>query len=397
MGVTFTSKVADAVVGKVGRAPAKAATAATSAATTVAKAAWGPHRPLRNPFLSPPGVDLVHPGRPVHAGSSLAKAVVDCALYSGGKRLGGRVDLATAIEQASAHPDGFVWIGLLEPDQACLEQVAAQFALHPLAVEDAVMAHQRPKLDTYGDSLFVVLKTVRYVDRTEVIETGELMIFAGERFVVTVRHGVASELQTVRADLEGRPDLLRMGPVAVLYGVIDRVVDGYLPAADAVEQDVDEIQEQVFSTHRTQPTERIYKLKRELVEFRRALEPLRGATQTLAKGDLPLVDRDAATWFRDIDDHVQRAADHVRELDTLLDNALTANLAQVSMRQNDDMRKISAWVAICPFCTLIAGIYGMNFDNMPELRWHFGYPGALGLMAVLSLGLYRTFKRNHWL
>lgn len=366
------------------------------------KAAGAAARARRlRPWEPPPGrdapVDLVHRRRPQDGGSDLQHAVVDCAVYAGGRRQGGRIPLSHAVSAAAAHDDGFVWIGLYEPDAGCLQEVANAFSLHPLAVEDAVVAHQRPKLETYGDSVFMVLKTVRYVDHAEVIETGELMLFVGARFVVTVRHGQASDLGEVRAEVERRPDVLALGPLGVLYSVVDRVVDGYAPAADAVEEDVDEIQEQVFSPGRVQPTERIYKLKRELVEFRRAVEPLRSAVSGLAEGTVPGIDPGSATWFRDVKDHVERAAEHVMTMDELLDNALTANLAQVTLQQNDDMRRISAWVAIGAVCTVIAGIYGMNFEHMPELAWAYGYPYALALMGGLSLLLYRAFKRNHWL
>lgn len=343
-------------------------------------------------------MDLVHPHRPLHPGGTLAQSVVDCAIYSGGSRQGGKVSLQHALNAAAEHSDGFVWIGLHQPSSACLAQVAERFGLHPLAVEDAVVAHQRPKLEVYGeDALFVVFKTVRYVDYEEVIETGELMLFVGPRFVVSVRHGAGSALREVRAELERTPARLARGPVAVLYAVMDRVVDDYLPAAEAVEDDVDEIEEQVFAAGRSQPTERIYKLKRELVEFRRAVEPLREPALALAQGRVPGVQASSAEWFRDIHDHVERAADQVATMDGLLDSALAANLAQVTVQQNNDMRKISAWVAIFAVSTLVAGVYGMNFEHMPELEWQYGYGWALGLMVVISALLYRTFKRNDWL
>ncbi len=351
----------------------------------------------RRPHLRRVTVSLEHPGRRRHEGSALAEAVVDCAVYSGGRRQGGRVPLHEAVERASEHDDGFVWIGLFQPDAACLAQVAQEFDLHPLAVEDAVNAHQRPKLEVFGEALFVVLKTVRYVDSAEVIETGELMLFVGERYVVSVRHGAASDLGDVRADLEARPDALAHGPQAVLHAVLDRVVDGYLPAAEAVEDDVDEIELQVFSGDRHQPTERIYKLKREVLEFRRSVEPLEPVTERLTSGTVPRVGEQTTAWFRDVHDHVQRAGDMVGSLDELLDSALSASLAQVSAQQNDDMRKISAWVAIAGANTLVAGVYGMNFENMPELRWEYGYYAVLALMAVISVVLYRGFKANDWL
>ena len=361
-------------------------------------------RPLPS-RLSPAGgsarVDLVR--RPAarsseHAGQGLDRALVDCALYVGGRRRGGTLSLAEALAGTRSEPGGFIWIGLHQPDAASLQDVAEELGLHPLAVEDAVHAHQRPKLESYGDEqLFLVLKTVRYVDTEEVVETGELMVFVGPRYVVTVRHGQAAQLVGVREDLEARPDLLAIGPSAVLYAVVDRVVDGYAPAAAAVEEDIDEIEDQVFGAGRVQPTERIYKLKREVMDFRRAVEPLVPATSSLAGGSPACLDERTGPYFRDVHDHVVRAAEHVGAMGELLDNVLASNLAQVSMRQNEDMRRISAWVAIAAVSTLIAGIYGMNFDVMPELRWRFGYPFALGLMGVISWLLYRGFRRNHWL
>ncbi len=345
-------------------------------------------------------VDLVRraPRSSQHAGRTIDRALVDCALYVGGARRGAQLSLPDALAGARAETGGFVWIGLHEPDALSLQGVAEELGLHPLAVEDAVHAHQRPKLEQYGDDeLFLVLKTVRYVDADELVETGEVMVFVGEHYVVTVRHGEAAELAGVRADLEARPELLAIGPSAVLYAVVDRVVDGYAPAAFAVEEDVDEIEDQVFGTSRVQPTERIYKLKREVMEFRRAVEPLVPATAALQGGSITWLDERTAPYFRDVHDHVVRASEHVGAMSELLDSVLSSNLAQVSMRQNEDMRKISAWVAIAAVSTLIAGVYGMNFDVMPELRWRFGYPYALALMAVCSWLLHRGFRRNHWL
>ncbi len=342
-------------------------------------------------------VDLVHPRRALHRGKGLADAVVNCALYCRGSRRGGQLPLETALTSARALEDGFVWIGLHEPDSDSLQRVADEFGLHPLPVEDALHAHQRPKLEVYGDTLFLVLKTVHYLTDEELIETGELMLFVGPDFVVTVRHGSAGALQGVRADLEARPDLLAIGPAAVLYAVVDSVVDGYAPAAAALEEDVDEVENQVFSADSAQPTERIYKLKREVMEFRRAVEPLEPATTELAAGSVPGVDPRIADFFRDVHDHVVRAHEQVSSMNELLDSALSSNLAQVTMRQNADMRRISAYVAIAAVCTLVAGVYGMNFRQMPELSWAFGYPFALALMVGFSLLLYRGFKRNGWL
>jgi magnesium transporter len=312
-------------------------------------------------------------------------------------RKGGQLPLDTALDSAREVKDGFVWIGLHEPTHAEFEAVAAAFDLHPLAVEDAVHAHQRPKLEIYGDVAFTVLKTVRYVDPEEVVEVGELMLFTGLNFVITVRHGSASPLSDVRRSLEANPDLLAAGPAAVLYAVADRVVDGYGEAADGVRNDVGEIEMQVFSGDRAQPTERLYKLKREVLEFRRAVRPLADPLESIVTGHVRLFDPHARAYFRDVHDHVLRVADQIDEFDQLLSGALTANLAQIQVRQNEDMRRITAWAAIFAVNTLIAGIYGMNFIHMPELTWKFGYPIILSVMLGVSAVLYRGFKRSRWI
>jgi magnesium transporter len=324
-------------------------------------------------------------------------AIVDCALYQDGVRKGGQLPLETALDSAREVSDGFVWIGLYEPTHAEFEAVAAAFDLHPLAVEDAVHAHQRPKLEIYGDIAFLVLKTVRYVDPEEVIEVGELMLFTGSNFVITVRHGTASPLSDVRRNLEANPDLLAAGPAAVLYAVADRVVDGYGEAARGVSNDVSEIELQVFSGDRAQPTERLYKLEREVLEFRGAVRPLADPLDSIVNGDVRLFDPHARTYFRDVHDHVLRVADQIDEFNELLSGALTANLAQIQVRQNEDMRRITAWAAIFAVNTLIAGIYGMNFIHMPELSWKFGYPIILTIMLGVSAVLYRGFKRSRWI
>ncbi len=354
---------------------------------------------LASPVERGRGVQLEHPKRqPRHHGhQELHQALVDCALYCEGVRSPEQFGLEEAHRKAQETDSGFVWVGLHEPDEAAFEAVAKEFDLHPLAVEDAVHAHQRPKLETYGDSVFVVLKTVRYVDHTEVIETGEVMVFLGPSFLVTVRHGTAGALGDVRAMLESMPEVLTLGPVAVLWGVADAIVDGYLPAIEGVEADIDEVEDQVFSpVRRGTPTQRIYGLKREVLEFSRAVLPLAEATSRLAEGQVGLHPQ-ALPWFRDVHDHVLRAADMVQGLDDLLQSTMDANVAQVTLRQNEDMRKISAYAAILTLCTTIAGIYGMNFRHMPELGWTFGYPFALALMGGGSLLLYRAFRRNGWL
>ncbi len=342
-------------------------------------------------------VDLAHPRRTRHRGAPLEDAVIDCALYCAGVRVPGALPLQEAAEKARNQPDSFVWLGLHEPDEAAFHAAAEEFGLHPLAVEDAVNAHQRPKLDVYGEHLFVVLKTVRYVDSEEVVRTGEVMVFVGPDFVVTVRHGDPASLGPVRRDLEAEPDLMALGPSAVLWAVADRVVDAYSPALDAVETDVDEVEDTVFSQSRENPTRRIYSLKREVLEFGRAVRPLVDAADRLARAELDLLNPALSNRFRDVHDHVLRADDRVSVLDALLQSTLDANVAQVTLQQNSDMRKISAYAAILTVCTTVAGIYGMNFDHMPELHWRLGYPFALVLMATVSTVLYRAFRRNNWL
>jgi magnesium transporter len=289
-----------------------------------------------------------------------------------------------------------VWIGLFEPTADEFGEVTSRLALHPLAVEDAINAHQRPKLEQYGDVTFLVLKPARYVDHQEVVEIGQIMIFVGKDFVVTVRHGGASSLGDVRAALERQPETLSWGPAAVVHAVTDRVVDEFAIVLRGIGEDVDQIEHAVFSGPRSTHAERIFKLKREVLEFRWAVDPLIGPLEELAT--TRAIGSDAVRpYFRDVHDHLLRVSDRLQGLDTLLDTALSANVAQVGMRQNEDMRKISAWVAIIALPTMIAGIYGMNFENMPELDWLFGYPFALGLMALSCFLLYRNFKRRDWL
>ena len=323
--------------------------------------------------------------------------IVDCALYRNGKRDAPADDLSDALEVARSDGDAFVWIGLHEPDAAELDRVAAELDLHPLAVEDAVKAHQRPKVEEYEGSLFVVLKTAMYDDTTSSISIGEVMLFLGDGFVVTVRHGTNKALSDVRHRLETEPQLLECGPSAVLYAVADRVVDDYTEVALEIERDIDNVEEAVFSQEGGTDAERIYNLKREVIEFRRGVRPMREPMERLATGLVPSVHEQMRPFLRDVADHIARVADQIDNFDDLLTSVLTANLAQVSVRQNSDMRRISAWVAIVAVPTMIAGVYGMNFDHMPELRWRYGYPMALALMAGICFALYRAFKRSGWL
>jgi len=330
-----------------------------------------------------------------------ADFVVDCAIYVDGKRQA-PIAYDEALPAAVAK-DGFVWLGLHEPTAAELEGVAAVYGLHPLAVEDAVEAHQRPKLDSYDDSLFMVLKTARYVEHaaltatSEVVNTGEVMVFLGSHYVITVRHGDHGGLKDLRNSLEGQTDLLQLGPAAVMYAVTDLVVDHFVEVAEAVEDDVEEVEASVFSPSRDDDTPRIYQLKRELLQLRRAVQPLELPLSTLAERPNDLVPDAMRSYFRDVQDHALRVRDQVGGLDELLSNILQAALARISVAQNDDMRRISAYAGLIAAPTLIAGVYGMNFEDMPELDWSFGYPFALLLMATLCFLLYRGFKRSGWL
>ncbi len=327
--------------------------------------------------------------------------IVDCAVYRGGSRLelpGGRSDYVSARRVARDKEGGFVWIGLHEPSEDEMSAVARAFTLHPLAVEDALAAHQRPKLERYpGDHVFMVLKTIWYVDEHDAVETGEIAVFVGADFVVTVRHGSGAELRITRQSLERQASVLGHGPFSVLYSVCDHIVDDYERVAKQLQVDVDEIELSVFSDERTQDSQRIYTLKREVSEFRRAVAPLREPLTRLAHAQLPEVDAHAGTFFRDVADHAILVTEQIETLDHLLSSAHDAHMARISVQQNDDMRRISAWVAMAAVPTMIAGIYGMNFHNIPELSWHYGYFMVLTVMAVSCTLLYRSFKHSGWL
>jgi magnesium transporter len=322
--------------------------------------------------------------------------IVDCAVYENGRRRDGAVPVHEAME-ACRRPGAFTWIGLYEPTEEEFDSIRREFELHELAVEDAIHAHQRPKLEVYGDTVFIVLKTARYVDPEEVVRLGEILIFLGKDFVITVRHGEASELKDVRYRLEQDPEQLSHGPGAVLHAILDKVVDDYGPALVGLGEDIDQIENQVFSGERANPAQRIYKLKREVLEFSHAVGPLVDPVDRLAKGHYEVIHPEVRTYFRDVNDHLLRAHDQLESYRDLLTSVLSANLAQVTVRQNEDVRRISAIVAILAVPTMIAGIYGMNFDHMPELGWAFGYPLVLAVMAAICFGLYRYFRRVGWL
>lgn len=322
--------------------------------------------------------------------------IVDSALYRKGSRVEGDGDLRTLRARADRDGD-FVWVGMHHPTEDEIADVAEVFNLHPLAVEDAVKAHQRPKLERYGESIFLVLKTLWYVDEDDAVETGEIAMFVGRDFVVSVRHGRGAELHSAREFLEAAEGILIHGPAAVVYAVCDRVVDDYSAVVDELVVDVDEIEASVFSDARTNDSARIYTLKREISEVRRAVMPLREPMSRFSSGHVEGVPDEAAPFFRDVADHVARAAETVDSLDSLLSTAFDAHLAQISVQQNNDMRKISAAVGLVAAPTLIAGVYGMNFAHMPELHWRLGYPLALLLMLAISGGLWVWFKRSGWL
>ncbi|QDH10893.1 magnesium/cobalt transporter CorA [Nocardioides dongxiaopingii] len=326
--------------------------------------------------------------------------IVDSAVYRHGVRI--PVDCSShdypALRAAAAAEGGFVWLGLYQPSGVELGEVAEAFGLHRLAVEDAVKAHQRPKLEQYGDDLFLVLKTLWYVDEDDAVETGEINMFVGHDFVITVRHGRGSQLQAARHYLEHTEHVLTKGPVSVVYAVCDTVVDAYLEVVEDLQEDVDEVEESVFSDARTKDSARIYTLKREIAEVRRAVMPLREPMRRFASGTVVGVENEeAAPFFRDVMDHLTQAAEAVDTLDQLLSTAFDAHVAAISVQQNDDMRRISAGAALVVVPTLIAGVYGMNFEHMPELQWSLGYPFALLLMGGVAAVLFWFFKRSGWL
>jgi magnesium transporter len=330
-------------------------------------------------------------------------AVVDCAIYRDGERLPGSPTWQYAIDEVTRTGTGFVWVGLHEPTGHQLDGIAQRFGLHPLAVEDAVHAHQRPKLERYDDMLFAVVKTVHYDEtrepgEAEVIETGEVMVFLGPNYVITVRHGEHGALRHLRKRLEADCELLANGPSVVLHAVVDRAADRYLAVSEALQSDIDEIETSVFaSASRFADTNRMYALKREVLALRRAAAPLSAPMRLLADEPMDLIAPRIRSYFRDVEDHLVAIVEQVTAFDDLLNNLVAANLAQVSVVQNEDMRKISAWAAIALVPTMFAGVYGMNFDHMPELHWQFGYPLIVGVMVGSCVLLYLAFRRNGWL
>jgi magnesium transporter len=320
--------------------------------------------------------------------------IVDYAIYEHGRRLQEALEL-DQLSERTRPGEAFAWIGLEEPTPEELDSVAREFQLHELAVEDAIHAHQRPKLERYGDSFLMVLKSACVPHREE-IDWGEILVFVGETFIISVRHGKV-QLHDVRVQLEQRPEMLAHGPVAALWGIVDRVVDDYGPVVDALEAAAEDVEREVFSGSRTNPVSRIYGLKREVLELSAAVYPLLEPLDRIAEVMQPLVPEKMQPYFRDVHDHLLKVAGRVHELRELLTSVLTANLTQASFRQNEDVRKISAWAAIVAVPTLVTGVYGMNFEHMPELGWRFGYLLAVLGMALVSSLLYWRFRRIGWL
>lgn len=330
--------------------------------------------------------------------------IIDSAVYVDGRRIENPSSLDQTFEYMQSH-DGMAWIGLLRPSAEELERVAAEFSLHPLAVEDALTGHQRSKLERYGDNLFAVLRPARYIDETESIEFGELHVFIGKDYVVTVRHAEVPDLSHVRRRLESQPELLAHGPEAVLYAILDEVVDEYDPVARGLQNDVDEMEDQLFGDEGVELSQRIYRLAREVIHLQRATDPLRDMLESLLRGAVKYgVDIELQRSLRDVLDHVLRLSEKLGSLRAILENALTVNATLVTQRQtetsltqNEQVKKISGWAAILFGPTLVGTIYGMNFDNMPELHWTYGYPMAVGLMVATSVVLWAVFKKRHWL
>jgi magnesium transporter len=322
--------------------------------------------------------------------------IVDIALYQEGRRIQGPTDISDQVDIARKN-GGFVWVGLAEPTQEEFDHVVGELNFHPLAIEDAVSAKQRPKIEDYDGLTFFVIKTVFYNEARSEISTGELMCFVDKHFIVIVRHGEGTPLTTVRHDIEAKPDQLNMGPFAVLHAVVDRVIDEYTKIAAELENDVINIETKVFGGKRKTYSQEIYFLKREVIEYRHAIEPLIVPLQKITSETFTGAPSAIKPFFRDTVDHLQHAHEHATGMDSLLTTVLQADLAHVQVRQNEDVRRISAWVALAAGPTMIAGIYGMNFETMPELTWKFGYPLVLGVIAALSGYLFYRFKKEKWL
>jgi magnesium transporter len=335
------------------------------------------------------------------------RAVVDCGIYVDGERLPGTFTHAEARAKVGelqlAGQEAFAWIGLHEPTEQQMQEVGHVFGLHPLAVEDVVQAHQRPKLERYDETLFLVLKTLNYVPHEslvltrEIVETGEIMIFVNGDFVVTVRHGEHGGLSAVRKRMDADPEHMRLGPFAVMHAIADSVVDHYLGVTDLMATDIDAIEEVAFAPGARTDIEPIYQIKREVVELRRSVNPLSVPFARLQTEHKDLISKEVRRYLRDVGDHHAQAADQIASYDENLSSLVQAALARVEMQQNTDMRKISAWAGLLAVPTMIAGIYGMNFEYMPILKWHWGYPTIMAVMVIIWVLLFRNFRRRDWL
>jgi magnesium transporter len=359
----------------------------------------------------PPAPEVSMEPRPAAVAAPVEQSVAAAAIYGNGRRVDSPPTIAEAARRLRDQPDTMAWIGLYRPAEAQLLAVAEEFGLHELAVEDAIVAHQRPKLERYGDTLFAVLRSARYLDEAEEVEFGEIHLFVGSNFVLTVRHGQAPDLAAVRRRMEDDAELLRLGPEAVLYAILDSVVDGYAPVVAGLQNDIDEIETEVFGGD-PKVSRRIYELSREVIEFQRATTPLLGMLTGLMAGfEKYGTDQELQRYLRDVADHATTVAERVDGFRQMLADILTVNatlvgqaqneeiknLTEASYDQNEEIKKVSAWAAILFAPTLIGTVYGMNFDHMPELGWVFGYPFALALMFLVSATLYVIFKRRGWL
>jgi magnesium transporter len=359
----------------------------------------------------PPAPEVSMEPRVAPAAPPVEQSVVAAAIYRDGRRVDSPPTVADTARRLRDQPGTMAWIGLYRPAETQLLAVAEEFQLHELAVEDAIVAHQRPKLERYGDTLFAVLRAARYLDDVEQVEFGEIHLFVGANFVLTVRHSQAPDLAAVRRRMEGDPELLALGPEAVLYAILDSVVDGYAPVVAGLQTDIDEIETQVFSGD-PKVSRRIYELSGEVIEFQRAARPLLGMLEGLMAGfDKYDTDQELRRYLRDVADHATTVAERVDGFRQMLADILTVNatlvsqaqneemkrLTEASFAQNEEVKRVSAWAAILFAPTVIGTVYGMNFDHMPELHWLFGYPFALALMLVVSGTLYEIFKHRGWL
>ncbi|MFG2029850.1 magnesium and cobalt transport protein CorA [Streptomyces sp. NPDC048825] len=378
------------------------------AAKSIRKSVWRRGMTPSGPPSAEPPNPRPAPSPPTEAES---RSIVQAALYRDGVRVSTPESLAETFRELRKQQDGMAWIGLARPTEAEILSLADEFDLHPLAVEDAMEAHQRPKLERYGETLFVVLRAARYLDAPEEVDFGELHVFVGPDFLITVRHGAAPDLSAVRRRMEESPELLKLGPEAVLYAILDAVVDGYVPVVSGVQNDIDEIETEVFRGD-PEVSRRIYELSREMVEFQRATRPLVGMLHSLMAGFAKYgTDEELQRYLRDVADHVTHTSERVDGFRQALTDILTVNatlvtqqqnaemraLAEAGFEQNEEIKKISSWAAILFAPTLVGTIYGMNFTHMPELHWVLGYPFAIALMGVVCSSLYVIFKRRDWL